>query len=110
MTTDKTGASTTVTAEDGRFTIGVNGKTVGLVTFADRDGQRVFLHTEVDDAYEGRGLATILVADALSATRADGLRIVALCPLVANYVEKHSEFDDVVDAPTAETYRWAQSR
>ena len=62
MTVDKTGAPTTVTAEAGRYIIAVDGKTVGFADFADRDDQRVFYHTEIDPAYGGRGLATILVA------------------------------------------------
>jgi predicted GNAT family acetyltransferase len=43
-----------------------------------------------------------LIAEALAATRADGLRIVAVCPMVAGYVKKHPEFDDIVDRPTPE--------
>ena len=74
--TDKTGHPVTVTQEDGRFTVAVDGKTVGLTAFAARDGQRVFFHTEVDDAFGGRGLATIVIAEALAATRDEGLRIV----------------------------------
>lgn len=98
--TDKTGEPVTVAREDGRFTIAVDGKTVGLTAFADRDGQRVFYHTEVDDAFGGRGLASLVIAEALAATRAEGLRIVPVCPTVAAYVRKHHEFDDVVDRPT----------
>ena len=97
MTTDKTGAPTTVTAEADRFTIGVEGQTVGFAEFTDRGGQRVFTHTEVDEQFEGRGLATILVAEALEQTRSDGKRIVPECKLVANYVEKHDEYADIVD-------------
>ena len=74
--TDKTGAPTTVTAGPGRYTITVEGKEVGHAEFHDRPGARVFTHTEVDNAYEGRGLATILVAEALQETRDAGLRIV----------------------------------
>lgn len=97
MTTDKTGAPTTVTAEADRFTIAVEGQTVGFAEFTDRDGQRVFTHTEVDGQFEGRGLATILVGEALEQTRSDGKRIVPECRLVANYVEKHDEYADIVD-------------
>lgn len=97
MTTDKTGAQTTVTAEAGRFTIAVDGSTVGLADFTDRDGRRTFFHTETANGYEGRGLATILVAEALRATREAGLRIVAPCSMVADYAAKHPEFDDIVD-------------
>jgi uncharacterized protein len=97
MTTDKTGAPTTVTAQSDRYTIAVEGNEVGKAEFTDRGNQRVFTHTEVDDNYEGRGLATILISEALQETRDSGLRIVAKCPLVANYVSKHDEYRDIVD-------------
>jgi uncharacterized protein len=106
MTTDKTGAPTTVTAESDRFTIAVEGQSVGLTEFADRDGQRVFTHTEVADEFEGRGLATILIGEALQATRDAGLRIVAVCPTVAAYIDKHDELHDVADPVTADIKRW----
>ena len=61
MTTDKTGAQTTVSAADGKYTIAVEGQTVGLAALADRDNQRVFYHTEVNEQFGGRGLANILV-------------------------------------------------
>ena len=106
MTTDKTGAPTTVTQEPDRFSIAVDGQKVGFAEFADRDGQRVFPHTEVLDEFGGRGLATILVDEALQATRDAGLRIVAVCPMVAGYVKKHHEFDDVVDPVDSDVKRW----
>ena len=106
MTTDKAGAPTTVTQESDRFSISVNGQKVGFVEFADRDGQRVFTHTEVLDEFGGRGLATILVDDALTESRDAGLRIVAVCPMVANYVEKHAELSDVVDPVDGDIKRW----
>ncbi|GAY13965.1 GNAT family N-acetyltransferase [Mycobacterium sp. shizuoka-1] len=105
MATDKTGAPTTVTAGTDRFTIAVDGQQVGLLAFVDHDGRRIFHHTEVDDAFEGRGLASILVSEALTATRDAGLRIVAVCPMVANYLDKHHDFDDAVDPVTADAER-----
>ena len=89
MTTDRTGAHTTVTPGEDEFTIAVEGRQVGVATFADRGNQRVFLHTEVAQPFEGRGLASILIGEALSQTKADGLRIVAVCPMVAAYTDKH---------------------
>jgi predicted GNAT family acetyltransferase len=94
---DKTGASTTVSREPGRFTIAVDGRQVGFAEFTDAGGRRTFPHTVVDEAFQGRGLATILVATALQATRADGLRIVAPCSMVADYLEKSGAYDDLVD-------------
>jgi uncharacterized protein len=109
MTTDKTGAETSVRAEDGKYTIAVDGQTVGLAAVADRGNQRVFYHTEVDDKFEGRGLASILVGEALEAARADGKRAVAVCPMVAAFIKKHSEFSDITDPVTPEILRWVQT-
>lgn len=109
MTTDKTGAPTTVTAEAERFTIAVNRQQVGFAEFTDRDGQRIFTHTEVADAFEGRGLATILVSAALQTTLDAGLRIVAVCPMVVGYLDKHHEFDDVSDPVSTDVKRWLTS-
>mgnify|MGYP000895375637 CR=1 FL=1 len=100
MTTDKTGAPTTVTQESDHFAIAVEGRQVGKAEFIDRDGRRTFTHTEVDKDFEGRGLASILVGEALQATREAGLRIVPECEMVAGYVRKHAEFADIVDQPT----------
>jgi predicted GNAT family acetyltransferase len=97
MTTDRTGAETTVTEEPGRFTITVEGQPVGLADYHDRDGRRTFPHTEVGRAFQGRGLATILVGEALNATRDAGLRIVPACSMVADYIDKHPEFADLAD-------------
>jgi predicted GNAT family acetyltransferase len=98
--TDKTGAPVTVDEEADRFTISLEGTVVGLTAYQVRGRQRVFFHTEVDDAFGGRGLATVLIGEALTKTRAQGWRIVPVCPTVTAYVKEHPEFDDVVDRPT----------
>jgi predicted GNAT family acetyltransferase len=107
--TDKTGAPLDIAKATDEFTVSVDGKRVGLAAFRDREGQRVFSHTEVDEQFGGRGIATVLVGEALAATRAEGLRIVAVCPLVSAYVKKHHDFDDIVDRPTREIMRWLES-
>jgi predicted GNAT family acetyltransferase len=109
MTTDKTGAQTAVNAEQGKYTIAVEGRTVGHAAVADRDDQRIFYHTEIDDNFAGRGLATILVRQALDATRRDGKRIVAICPMVASVLDKCPEFSDITDPATPEIRQWAQT-
>jgi len=97
MTSDRTGAPTEVTAEADRFSISVDGQRVGFAEFVDRDGSRTFPHTEVAPAFQGRGLATILVRHALEAARSAGLKIVPQCWMVAEFVEKNPEFADLVD-------------
>jgi uncharacterized protein len=108
MTADKAGAEATVRREEGRYTIAVDGKTVGLADFADRGEQRVFYHTEIDPQFGGRGLATILIEEALKAARDDGKRIVPVCSMVVTVLRKHPEFDDVTDPVTSDVQRWLQ--
>jgi predicted GNAT family acetyltransferase len=110
MPADKTGAPTTVTAGAGEYAIAVEDKVVGRACIADRGDQRVFYHTEVDDEFEGRGLATILIEEALASTRNDAKRIVAVCPTVARVLEKHPEFSDITDEVTPEIRQWIQDR
>lgn len=62
--------------------------------------QRIFFHTEVDEAYAGQGLAVQLAQLALETTVADGRRIVPVCPFIARYVQKHPEYHPHVDQPT----------
>jgi predicted GNAT family acetyltransferase len=109
MPTDKTGAEATVTAAEGKYTIAVDGEPVGLAAVADRGNQRVFYHTEVEERFGGRGLATILVGEALQATRAEGKRVVPVCPMVADFIKKHPEFDDITDKATPEILRWVET-
>jgi len=110
MTTDKTGAEVDIRAEDRRYTIAVGGRQVGLADFADRGDQRVFHHTEIDPAYGGRGLATLLLEDALQATRADGKRIVPVCSMVVTVLKKHPEYNDITDPVTAEVVGWVNTQ
>ncbi|MEZ0354360.1 GNAT family N-acetyltransferase [Mycobacterium sp. pR1184] len=109
-TTDKTGAQVTVTEGHQTYAIAVEGKTVGHADYADRGEQRVFYHTVVDPEFGGRGLATILVEEALNGARDAGKRIVPVCSMVESVLKKHPEFDEVTDPVTAEVRGWAQTQ
>ena len=83
-----------------RFTIAVDGTEAGFVQFTEHDGRRVFFHTEVDDAFSGQGLASVLVRRALARTSEDGLRVVPVCPYVKRWLEKHPDHADLAERPT----------
>ncbi|MGW0160337.1 GNAT family N-acetyltransferase [Mycobacterium sp. NPDC003323] len=78
-----------VTPGENRFTIALDGRQVGLIDFHDRDGVRVFTHTEIDPEFGGRGLGTQLVAETVAATRAAGLQIQSYCSMVTQYLAKN---------------------
>lgn len=110
MSSDKTGAPLTIAAENGKFTIAVDGKTVGRADYADRGDQRVFYHTVVDPEFGGRGLASILVKEALNRSRDEGKRIVPMCSMVETVLEKHPEYRDITDPVTTEAKRWTRQQ
>ena len=51
-----------------RYEILVDGTLAGFVTYGMRGGRMILVHTDIDEAHEGHGLAGILVA-AQTATR-----------------------------------------
>ncbi|MGW0998832.1 GNAT family N-acetyltransferase [Streptomyces sp. NPDC002520] len=91
------------------YEILVDGERAGLTAYRDRGDQRVFYHTEVDEAFAGQGLAAILVQEALTDVRAAGKRIVPVCPYVAKFLKKHDEFADITDSVTPDVLRWLQA-
>ncbi|MGW0790571.1 GNAT family N-acetyltransferase [Streptomyces sp. NPDC002911] len=92
-----------------RYEILVDGVSAGFTAYRDRDGQRVFFHTEIDDAFAGQGLASVLVQEALTHVRASGKRIVPVCPYVAKFLKKHEEFADITDPVTPEILQWLET-
>ncbi len=66
-----------------------------FLTFAREGGRLLLLHTEVPSALEGRGIGSRLVRGVLEQARADGARVVPLCPFVRAYLRRHPDYDDV---------------
>ena len=56
----------------------------------------VYTHTIVPPALEGHGIAGRLAKEALDYARNSGLSVVPLCPYVADYIENHPEYADLV--------------
>jgi predicted GNAT family acetyltransferase len=80
-----------------RYEIVVDGAVAGFIQYNIRGGRMILVHTEVREEYGGRGLATQLVRGALDDVRRRNLRIVPICPFVEAYIERHPEYDDLVD-------------
>ncbi|MFD1659225.1 GNAT family N-acetyltransferase [Streptomyces caeni] len=91
-----------------RYEILVEGERAGLTAYRDRGTQRVFHHTEADDAFAGLGLAGRLVQDALADVRACGMRIVPVCPYMAKWLGEHDECSDITDPVTPDVLQWPE--
>ena len=71
----------------------------GLVSFLQyrRSPDRlVLVHTEVPPEVQQKGIATKLVASALTLARDSHLRVIPLCPFVVEFIRKHPEYQDVL--------------
>jgi predicted GNAT family acetyltransferase len=55
----------------------------------------IITHTETPRTLRGRGIASELVRGALELIRADGLKVVAGCGFVVDYLSKHPEYADL---------------
>ena len=82
--------------ERSRYEITVDGVVAGFAAYVRHPDHLNFTHTEIGGEYGGRGLGGTLVKGALADVRAKGLRIVASCPFVKSYVEKHPEYQDLL--------------
>lgn len=99
---DKTGVQVAVRLNDkgNAYAIYVDGagreseREAGAAYFFDRQSgqgsERIFYHTIVGEAYGGRGLAGILVGEALARTVDQGFTVVPVCPFVRSWTEKNS--------------------
>jgi predicted GNAT family acetyltransferase len=59
-------------------------------------GVITFIHTEVPLELGGKGVGSRLVKGALDQVRSEGLKVIAQCPFVKAYIEKHSEYADLL--------------
>lgn len=81
-----------------RYEIVEDGAVAGFAEYMEVRGDRiVFTHTEIDPAFEGRGLGSTLIAFALEDARDRRQQIVPICPFVAKYVHRHPEFVPFLD-------------
>jgi len=69
-----------------------------LLTYRRFPDRIVFDHIEVPQPLESKGLATKLARTGLDFARANHFRVVPLCPYVAAFIRKHSEYHDLVSA------------
>lgn len=66
-----------------------------LAVYRLNDGVMTFTHTEVPFALRGRGVGSDMMQAVLTDVRAQGLKVVAACPFVADYMARHPEFADL---------------
>jgi uncharacterized protein len=77
-----------------RFELAVDDH-VAMSYYEIADGVVTFTHTEVPPELGGKGIGSKLIKGALDQVRADGLKVIAMCPFVKAYLEKHPDYADL---------------
>ena len=84
--------------EAGRFELVVDDQVAGVAEYR-RNGTEISLtHTEVDPAFEGRGLGSVLARGVLDAVGAEGATVLPYCTFMRGYIERHERYLDLVPA------------
>ncbi|ABD07426.1 conserved hypothetical protein [Rhodopseudomonas palustris HaA2] len=78
-----------------RFELDAYGE-IAFANYRRVNGHVVITHTETPPPLRGRGIASRLVRGALDLVRAEGLKVTAGCGFVADYLDAHPEYADLI--------------
>ena len=89
-----------ITREDsetgGRYVVVLDGHEAEM-TYSRAGATRIIIdHTGVPSELGGRGVGKAMVERAVMDARAEGFKIIPLCPFAKATLEKHPEWQDVV--------------
>ena len=89
-----------ITREDsetgGRYVARLDGHEAEM-TYSRAGPSRIIIdHTGVPDALRGKSVGLALVERAVMDARAEGFKIIPLCPFAKATLEKHADWQDVV--------------
>ncbi|GII05268.1 GNAT family N-acetyltransferase [Planobispora takensis] len=86
----------TAVPEMNLFEAEIDGSHVGQIEYVRKDDVIVYTHTEVDKAFEGRGIGGTLVRAALDAARVEGSKVIPRCSFVRSWIDLHPEYSDLL--------------
>lgn len=85
---------------ENRYEIYVDNTLAGKADYMIANKLIIFTHTEVDPTFEGRGVGSALVKQALDDVRAKGTHeVMPLCPFVKAWIQRHPDYRDLVYTP-----------
>lgn len=75
----------------------VGDQEVGGLTYSDHDGRVVLVAVSILPQFRRHGAATQLIRHVLDDLRTQGKKATVLCPIVRTFIDKHTEYQEVVD-------------
>ncbi len=80
---------------DKQYEIEIDGAKA-FITYRESDASITLLHTEVEDALQGKGASTAIIEKTLASIEESGKKLNPLCPLVVAYIKRHLEWKRIV--------------
>ena len=87
-----------------RYEVLADGEAAGYLEYQLSPGEILLIHTEIDEAYEGKGLGSVLVRHVLDDARERGLAVLPLCPFLRSWIGRHEDYLDLVPAKARQKY------
>ena len=84
--------------ERSRFELVDDGRVLGYADYLVEADRMVFPHTVIEPSLRGQGLGAELVRGALDQVRASGRRVEPRCWYVAQFIEEHAEYQELLAA------------
>jgi predicted GNAT family acetyltransferase len=78
-----------------RYEMDVDGRST-FIAYRRSPGVVTLVHAEVPPDLSGHGIGSELARGALQLARTQGLKVVPRCSFIANYIQAHPEFQDLV--------------
>ena len=79
-----------------RYEATIDGRIAGYAEYLATGELTVLTHTEVDPAYEGRGVGSALARYALDDIRERGRKALVVCPFINGWIGRHPEYADLI--------------
>ncbi len=70
---------------------------IGGITYSLADDRVVLLAAMVYPEFRRQGFATEMIRRVLDDVRAQGKTVTIICPIVRTFIDKHPQYEDVVD-------------
>ena len=103
--TDKADITITNVTDKHRYEAVIGSALAGICEYNLLKGAIMFTHTEVMEAYEGKGVGSALARHVLDEARASGLQVIPVCQFIAGWIRKHPEYIDIVQPASRQAFK-----